>query len=86
MFKRLREDIEVVFEQDPAARSYFEVILTYSGLHAVWAHRIAHAFYKKNSSLLHVGSHKLVVSLLALRFIQEQQLVVVFSLTMEWGL
>ena len=30
MFKRLREDIEVVFEQDPAARGYFEVILTYS--------------------------------------------------------
>ena len=85
MFKRLREDIEVVFEQDPAARSYFEVILTYSGLHAVWAHRIAHAFIKRISSLLHVGSHKLVVSLLALRFIQEQQLVVVFSLTMEWG-
>ncbi|WP_028400836.1 serine O-acetyltransferase [Ectobacillus panaciterrae] len=46
MFKRLREDIEVVFEQDPAARSYLEVILTYSGLHAIWAHRIAHAFYK----------------------------------------
>lgn len=44
MFKRLREDIEVVFEQDPAARGYFEVILTYSGLHAVWAHRIAHVF------------------------------------------
>ena len=47
MFKRLREDIEVVFEQDPAARGYFEVILTYSGLHAVWAHRIAHAFIKE---------------------------------------
>lgn len=47
MFKRLKEDIEVVFEQDPAARTYFEVILTYSGLHAVWAHRIAHAFYKR---------------------------------------
>ncbi|PGZ98861.1 serine O-acetyltransferase [Bacillus pseudomycoides] len=45
--KRLREDIEVVFEQDPAARSYIEVILTYSGLHAIWAHRIAHAFYKR---------------------------------------
>ncbi|MBO9131071.1 serine O-acetyltransferase [Bacillus sp. 165] len=45
MFKRLQEDIEVVFEQDPAARSYIEVILTYSGLHALWAHRIAHAFY-----------------------------------------
>ena len=47
MFKRLREDIEVVFEQDPAARSHIEVILTYSGLHAIWAHRIAHAFYKR---------------------------------------
>lgn len=47
MFKTLKEDIEVVFEQDPAARTYIEVILTYSGLHAIWAHRIAHAFYKR---------------------------------------
>ncbi|UOY91457.1 serine O-acetyltransferase [Ectobacillus sp. JY-23] len=47
MLKRLREDIEVVFEQDPAARSYLEVILTYSGLHAIWSHRVAHALYKK---------------------------------------
>jgi serine O-acetyltransferase len=47
MFKRLKEDIEVIFEQDPAARSYLEVILTYSGLHAIWAHRIAHALYKR---------------------------------------
>ncbi|WP_249365748.1 serine O-acetyltransferase [Cytobacillus citreus] len=47
MFKRLKEDIEVVFEQDPAARSYLEVILTYSGLHAIWAHRIAHALFKR---------------------------------------
>ncbi|MEW5323228.1 serine O-acetyltransferase [Geobacillus thermoleovorans] len=47
MFKTLKEDIEVIFEQDPAARSYLEVILTYSGLHAIWAHRIAHALYKR---------------------------------------
>ncbi len=47
MFKRLKEDIEVVFEQDPAARSYLEVILTYSGLHAIWCHRIAHGLYKR---------------------------------------
>ncbi|MBE3570506.1 MAG: serine O-acetyltransferase [Bacillales bacterium] len=47
MFKAMKEDIEVVFEQDPAARSYLEVILTYSGLHAIWAHRIAHALFKK---------------------------------------
>ena len=47
MFKLLKEDIDVIFEQDPAARNYLEVILTYSGLHAIWNHRIAHAFYKK---------------------------------------
>lgn len=47
IFKRMKEDMDVVFEQDPAARTYFEVFLTYSGLHAVWFHRIAHAFYNK---------------------------------------
>ena len=47
MFKILKEDIDVIFEQDPAARSYLEVILTYSGLHAIWNHRMAHAFYNK---------------------------------------
>ncbi|SDK58663.1 serine O-acetyltransferase [Sediminibacillus albus] len=44
-FKMLKEDIGVVFDQDPAARTYIEVILTYSGLHAIWSHRLAHAFY-----------------------------------------
>jgi len=43
----MREDMDVVFEQDPAARTYLEVFLTYSGLHAIWAHRIAHALYKR---------------------------------------
>lgn len=47
MFKTFKEDIEIIFEQDPAARSYLEVILTYSGLHSIWAHRVAHAFYKR---------------------------------------
>lgn len=46
-FKRMKEDMDNVFEQDPAARTYFEVFLTYSGLHAIWSHRVAHAFYKK---------------------------------------
>ena len=46
MFKRMKEDIATVFEQDPAARSVLEVVLTYSGLHAVWAHRIAHALFR----------------------------------------
>ena len=47
MFRNLKEDIKVIFEQDPAARSYFEVILTYSGLHAIWSHRLAHALHKR---------------------------------------
>lgn len=47
MFKRIKEDIDTVFDQDPAARTVLEVVLTYSGLHAIWAHRIAHVFYKR---------------------------------------
>lgn len=46
MFRKMKSDIEAVFENDPAARSRFEVIFTYSGLHAIWAHRIAHWFYQ----------------------------------------
>ena len=37
----------MVFEQDPAARTTFEVITTYAGLHAVWSHLIAHKLYNK---------------------------------------
>ena len=47
MFSMMKEDIEVVFDQDPSARTVLEVILTYSGLHAIWSHRLAHAFYKR---------------------------------------
>jgi serine O-acetyltransferase len=47
MFKSFREDLDVIFDQDPAARSYFEVILTYSGLHAIWMHRVAHVLWRK---------------------------------------
>ncbi len=47
LFKLLKQDIEVVFDQDPAARTYMEVCLTYSGLHAIWSHRIAHGLYRK---------------------------------------
>lgn len=47
MFSRMKEDVEVVFEQDPAARRVLEVVLTYAGLHAVWAHRVAHALFKR---------------------------------------
>src|SRR5699024_7320778 len=46
IFKRMKEDMDVVFKQDPSARSYFEVFLTYYGLHAIWWHRMSHQFYK----------------------------------------
>ena len=46
MFKRLREDIDTVFQQDPAAKSVLEVILCYPGLHAIWIHRLSHWFYR----------------------------------------
>ena len=45
MFARIRRDIRVIFERDPAAQSTLEVVLCYSGLHAIWAHRLAHALY-----------------------------------------
>ena len=44
---QLRKDIRVVFERDPAARSVWEVIFCYQGLHAIWMHRISHYLYKK---------------------------------------
>ena len=47
MFKTLKKDIAVIFERDPAAKSVFEVIFCYQGLHAIWLHRIAHYFFKK---------------------------------------
>lgn len=41
----VREDITVARHRDPAARSRFEVWLTYPGLHAIWAHRVAHRLW-----------------------------------------
>jgi serine O-acetyltransferase len=43
MFARMRSDIQCILDRDPAARSRFEVITCYPGLHAVWMHRMAHA-------------------------------------------
>ena len=52
VFKTLKEDINMVFERDPAARSVWEVILCYPGLHAVWMHRVAHFLWKKDLKTL----------------------------------
>jgi serine O-acetyltransferase len=42
MFARFRSDIQCVLDRDPAARSIWEVVTCYPGLHAVWLHRPAH--------------------------------------------
>jgi serine O-acetyltransferase len=50
--ERMKEDIEVVFERDPAARSTLEVILAYPGVHAIWLHRVAHWLWERNIKLV----------------------------------
>lgn len=47
MFRTIRSDIQSVFDNDPAARSTLEIVFTYAGLHALWAHRIAHWLFKR---------------------------------------
>jgi serine O-acetyltransferase len=46
MFTRLREDIATIRERDPAARSAWEVLTCYPGLHALVLHRLAHACWR----------------------------------------
>ena len=48
MFSRLREDIACVFERDPAARNWLEVVTTYPGFHAVQFHRISNWLWRHN--------------------------------------
>ena len=52
MLTSIIEDIQSVFERDPAARSTLEVLLCYPGLHAVWGHRISHWLWKHRLKLL----------------------------------
>ncbi|MCA1925652.1 MAG: serine O-acetyltransferase [Thiobacillus sp.] len=47
LFSQIREDIAVVFDRDPAARSTFEVITTYPGFHAILIHRLAHGLWRR---------------------------------------
>ncbi len=45
MFERLREEIAVVFDRDPAARNTWEVVTCYPGFHAMLMHRLAHCLW-----------------------------------------
>ena len=51
MFKTLREDINSVYERDPAARNALEVITCYPGLHAVYIHKISHFLWEHKCRL-----------------------------------
>lgn len=45
MFKQIKQDLNSVFDRDPAARNIFEVLTCYPGLHAILMHRLAHALW-----------------------------------------
>jgi serine O-acetyltransferase len=51
-FHSVREDVATVFEADPAARSYLEVLVCYPGLHAVWAHHLSHWLWRHGMRFL----------------------------------
>lgn len=51
-FKTIREEINTIFEKDPAAKSVAEVITCYPGFHAITLHRFAHFLYKKRVPLI----------------------------------
>lgn len=52
MFTTLRQDMQAVFDRDPAARSAAEVLVCYPGLHAIWFHRVAHWLWAHGHLLL----------------------------------
>lgn len=47
IWRRLREDVDCVFERDPAARNAWEVVTAYPGVHAVWLHRLSHCLWRR---------------------------------------
>jgi serine O-acetyltransferase len=52
LFHSIREEIASVLDRDPAAQSVLEVVLCYSGLHAIWIHRLTHWLWNHNFRLL----------------------------------
>jgi serine O-acetyltransferase len=52
VIEQAKQDINNIFEKDPAARSVSEVILCYPGLHALWMHRLSHFLWNKNLKLI----------------------------------
>lgn len=51
-FRRIREDLAAARRGDPAARTKLEVALNYSGLHALWVHRLSHRLWQRDETKL----------------------------------
>ena len=47
-FGRINEDVQSVFQRDPAARNMAEILLCYPGLHAIWGHHLTHWLWRHN--------------------------------------
>jgi serine O-acetyltransferase len=52
MFRAIREQIDTIFREDPAARSVIEIFLCYPGFHAILLHRLAHRVYRRRWTLV----------------------------------
>ena len=52
ILEKFREDLSVVFQRDPAARNYFEILTTYPGVHALILHRLAHFLWSIKLKLI----------------------------------
>jgi serine O-acetyltransferase len=52
MFRAIREQIDTIFREDPAAKSVLEIVLCYPGFHAILLHRLAHRLYRAGVPLV----------------------------------
>ncbi len=52
MFRAIREQLDTIFQEDPAAKSVLEIVLCYPGFHAILLHRLAHRLYRAGVPLL----------------------------------
>ena len=52
MFAVIREQIDTIFREDPAAKSVLEIVLCYPGFHAILMHRLAHSLYEAEIPIL----------------------------------
>ena len=52
MLRVIKQDIQSIYDRDPAARTTLEVLLCYPGLQAVWGHRLAHWFWQHQLKLI----------------------------------